>query len=233
MLLALAGAPGALKTLELFAGTQSITKGLKRDNPNHTMVTVDLLSKFDPTHVCDIMRMNYKAMWPPYSFDFIWASPVCTYFSKAHTREESNYIDLLLGSIEMVEKTIEMIQYLLKPDGVYIIENVGTGLLVDLMPGLWMHRDPADPPPIFVDYCSYGAKYRKRTVLWSNVELDLKQCQVARCASTVFNQKTRRWKHTSSCGNGRYTDLPSLWQKNAIPAPLVDEIIRQVTIKLR
>ena len=39
----------------------------------------DIVSKFEPTILCDI------ALFPPGHFDMVWASPVCTEYSRALT----------------------------------------------------------------------------------------------------------------------------------------------------
>lgn len=204
-----------MKTLELFAGTQSFSKGIKRLNSENETVTVDLLNKYNPTHQCDILKWDYK-QYAPNTFSIIWCSPPCTEYSKAKSRGERNleYADSL------VKKCFEIIDYF-KP-AYWIIENVGTGLLVNRMenikPGLNKY---------FVDYCCYGKPYRKRTVLWSNRELQLELCKgKGKCGQMIEG------KHKESVGNGRdkYNKdkiVKTIWDKNSIPEPLIDAILRQ------
>ena len=69
-----------ITTLELFAGTQSFSKGVKRWNSDDTTVTVDILKKFQPTHQANILPWDYT-IYPPGHFDIIWCSPPCTEYS--------------------------------------------------------------------------------------------------------------------------------------------------------
>ena len=52
-----------LRLLELFCGTKSISRAFE----------VDIVSKFEPTILCDIRSWDY-ALFPPGHFDMVWAS---------------------------------------------------------------------------------------------------------------------------------------------------------------
>lgn len=206
-----------MKTLELFAGTQSFSKGVKTLFPTSSPITVDLLPLFNPTFVADILQFDYR-QFEPGSFDIIWASPPCTEYSKAKTRGERN----LTLADSLVKKSLEIIDYL-KPK-VWILENVGTGLLVKRMdsirPGL---------SKVFVDYCCYGKPYRKRTVLWSNIPLQFNLCQGVNVCPQMNGTK-----HKGSCGNGtqKYNSvgISSVWEKDAIPDSLIQSLLRQILV---
>lgn len=208
-----------MRTLEIFAGTQSFSKAVKRASEENVAITVDILDKFSPTHKADILSWDYR-QYPRGYFDIIWASPPCTEYSKAKTRGERN-LDL---ADALVQRTIEIIDYL-SPQ-VWIIENVGTGLLVqrmdDICPGLEKY---------FVDYCAYGKPYRKRTVFWCNVPLYLELC-----AGPGMCDGMEGTKHKGSCGNGTSTynsaGITSVWEKDSIPERLMDEVIIQVSAHL-
>jgi site-specific DNA-cytosine methylase len=73
-----------MNTLELFSGTQSFSKRVP--NP----VSVDLLPKFKPTHIADMMTWDYK-QYPTGYFEIVWASPPCTQYSKARTNVFDQY----------------------------------------------------------------------------------------------------------------------------------------------
>jgi site-specific DNA-cytosine methylase len=92
-----------MKILELFSGTKSVSKAF----PDDEIVSLDIISKHQPTIVCDIMEWNYKE-YPPGSFDIIWASPPCIEYSilKHNTKMPTD----LTGSDAIVKKTIEIIQ---------------------------------------------------------------------------------------------------------------------------
>jgi hypothetical protein len=149
--------------LELFSGTKSVSKaiGARYDE----IVSVDILEKFQPSVVSDILTWNYK-IYPPGHFDAIWASPPCTEYSKM------KYISGAPRNLEMadriVQRTIEIIDYF-QPDRWYI-ENPQTGLLKDrpFMLGI---------PFTDVDYCMYSDwGYKKKTRIWTAVDYEGKLC---------------------------------------------------------
>ena len=137
--------------LELFSGTGSV--GLVAKNFGYTVISLDLKN----ADICsDILEWDYTE-YPTGMFQFIWASPPCTEYSRAKTTgvrkiEEANKI---------VKKTIEIINYF-NPK-YFVIENPQTGLLKnqDFMKD-FDYKD--------VDYCKYGFLYRKRTRLWNNIK---------------------------------------------------------------
>ena len=151
------------RLLELFSGTKSVSKaiGARYDE----IVSVDILEKFQPSVVSDILTWNYK-IYPPGHFDAIWASPPCTEYSKM------KYISGAPRNLEMadriVQRTIEIIDYF-QPDRWYI-ENPQTGLLKDrpFMLGI---------PFTDVDYCMYSDwGYKKKTRIWTAVDYEGKLC---------------------------------------------------------
>ena len=207
-----------MRTLELFAGTQSFTKGIKRLG-DHETITLDLLPKFNPDICCNIMDWNYT-IYPPSYFDIIWCSPPCTEYSKAKSRGERN----LTLADDLVRKCFEIIDYF-QPK-IWILENVGTGLLVKRMETIRPNLDHT-----FVDYCAYGKPYRKRTILWSNILLQLELC-----AGKGKCNQMENGKHIGSCGNGtrRYNqvNIHSVWEKDEIPEKLIDTLLQQIWMRL-
>lgn len=204
-----------MRTLEIFAGTQSFSKAVKRASEDNEAITVDLLPKFSPTHVTDIMAWDHT-QYPPGHFDVVWASPPCTEYSKAKTRGVRD----LTGADALVRRAFEIIDYF--APRAWIVENVGTGLLVgrmgDIRAGLQL---------TMVDYCAYGKPYRKRTALWSNVPLALNLCGGVGVCTGMDGTK-----HRGSCGNGtreyNSVGISSVWEKDEIPEALVDSIVAQI-----
>ena len=89
--------------LELFAGTGSVGSVFR----DHGWEVVSLDRDLPADIRCDILEWDYRAVYPPNHFDFIWASPPCTEYSRAKTIgirkiDEANSI---------VSKTREIVDY--------------------------------------------------------------------------------------------------------------------------
>ena len=72
-----------MKVLELFKGTGSIGKVCKE--LEWEVISLDFLCKWKPDIVCDILEWDYK-VYPPNTFDYIFASPPCAEYSSAKNR---------------------------------------------------------------------------------------------------------------------------------------------------
>ena len=93
-------------------------------------------------------------LFPPGHFDMVWASPVCTEYSRALTMRPRRLEEgdaLLLRAFEIMEHFDPLM---------WVIENPATGLLKTRP---FMERLP------WVTYCKYGTPYRKQTRLWTNM----------------------------------------------------------------
>ena len=67
------------------------------------------------------MQWDYRGLGP---FDFVWASPPCTQYSRARTTGGARDLE---GTDALVAKTLEIIDYF-KPR-FFLLENPPTGLL--------------------------------------------------------------------------------------------------------
>ena len=136
--------------LELFSGTSSVGKVAK--SLGYNVISLDLKNA---DINCDILEWDYK-QFDRNQFNFIWASPPCTEYSRAKTTgvRKIDYAN------SIVLKTLEVIRYF--NCQYWIIENPQTGLLKEqpFMSGLKYYD---------VDYCKYGFNYSKRTRLWTNI----------------------------------------------------------------
>jgi len=139
------------KLLELFSGTGSVGRVAKA--LGWEVVSLDLKNA---DINLDILDWDFE-VFPVGSFDFVWASPPCTEYSRAKTTG----VRKIEYANSIVLKTIDIIKYL-KPK-YFVIENPQTGLLKEQV---FMF----DIPYKDVDYCKYGLQYRKRTRLWNNIE---------------------------------------------------------------
>jgi len=157
--------------LELFKGTGSFSKeavGLGIE-----IISVDMLEKFNPTILTDILEWDYTTIPIP---DIITASPPCETFSplisthKNKVRDYNGDMRPLNAKGELGDKilfkTLEIIKYFLSKNAnlKFSIEN----------PRGFMRRMKCmtEPPIVFMDltyYSMYGFPYRKATNFWSNI----------------------------------------------------------------
>ena len=91
-----------MKMLELFAGTGSVGKVAQEMGFEITSLDRDM----EATIKTDIMDWNFREL-PPNSFDFIWASPPCTEYSRAKTTG----VRKITEANEIVKRTIEIVEY--------------------------------------------------------------------------------------------------------------------------
>ena len=64
------------------------------------VVSLDIVSKFEPTILCDIRSWDYTG-----HFDMVWASPVCTEYSRALTTRPRRLLEgdaLVLSALEII-----------------------------------------------------------------------------------------------------------------------------------
>ena len=141
------------RLLELFCGTKSIGRAFQA--AGWEVVSLDIVSKFEPTILCDIRSWDYT-QFPPGHFDMVWASPVCTEYSRALTMRPRRLEEgdaLVLRALEIMAHFDPLM---------WVIENPATGLLKTRP---FMERLPW----VDVTYCKYGTPYRKQTRLWTNM----------------------------------------------------------------
>jgi hypothetical protein len=162
-----------MRLLELFSGTGSVGKVFGADG--WEIISLDIDPKASATITADIRTWDYT-VYPPGHFDVVWASPVCTHYSRARTRARTprdfDWADSL------VLRALEIIEYF-KPKFWYL-ENPQTGLL-KTRPFM------LNLPYTDVDYCRYGDwGYRKRTRIWTNSGFVGRTCLgYGACASMV------------------------------------------------
>ena len=108
------------RLLELFCGTKSIGRAFEA--AGWEVVSLDIVSKFEPTILCDIRSWDYTT-FPPGHFDMVWASPVCTEYSRALTMRPRRLEEgdvLVLRALEIMAHFDPLM---------WVIENPATGLL--------------------------------------------------------------------------------------------------------
>jgi site-specific DNA-cytosine methylase len=145
--------------------------------------------------------------------DVIWCSPPCTHYSKARTTAKTPRD--LIGSDAMVQRCLDIISFW-RPK-YWFIENPQTGLLKtrDVVHGV---------PFVDLDYCMYGAPYRKRTRIWTNTAWTPRPpCIHKGHAMSAQKGPSRR------AGQLVQGDNCSLQTLHALPAALTEELFLYCT----
>ena len=199
------------RALFLCSGTGSVGEPFRRNG--WEVVDVDWDSRYGAEVVADIMTWDYKAAFPQGHWDVIWASPDCTQYSRARTTARKPRD--LEGADKLVAKCREIVDYF-QPN-VYFIENPDSGLLKTrtVVAGL---------PFVRVDYCMYGAPYRKRTRIWTNAaHWTPKLCD----RSHIIDGKHAMTAQRGTCKNRGISDRCTLDQLHRLPTELCWEIFQQ------
>jgi hypothetical protein len=182
-----------MRLLELFSGTGSVGRAFRR--AGYEVVSLDINPRAKPTICADVL--TWVCPYAPGHFDVIHASPPCTEYSKCKTVGARD----LETADAIAARTLELIRHL-KPR-VFFIENPGSSLLRKrpFMEGL---------PFVLVDYCCFGAPYRKRTCIWTEAPLPSALCAGPACPAMEDGRHrtsaqhsppagdSRRWRHSTS-----------------------------------
>ena len=145
--------------------------------------------------------------------DVVWCTPPCTQYSRARTRAKTPRD--LVAADALVQRCLDIIAYW-QPK-YWFLENPQTGLLKtrDVVRGI---------PYVDLDYCMYGAPYRKRTRIWTNTTYTPRPL----CVHLGHGMSAQK-------GPGRrggclvQGDNCSLQTLHALPAALTEELFRYCT----
>ena len=206
--------PKGRRLLELFAGTKSVGKVFKQYG--WEVVSLDINPNFEPDILQDILTWDYTS-YPPDYFQCVWASPMCTQYSRARTNAKTpRNLD---EADALVKRSLEICAYFGCP---FFLENPQTGLLKTrpFMQGV---------PFQDVTYCSYGFNYQKKTRIWTNTAwLPKKQlCDMKTCHAVVNGrhlQTAQQGPGKDGKGGRTANDYNSLEELFSIPPALVREI---------
>ena len=192
-----------MRLLSLFDGTGSLSRPFFE---TCEVQTLDIDGRFGCTLCCDILKWDYSEEETP---DYIWAGVPCEQYSTAHTVGVRH----LASADALVAKTWEIINYFLvkNPALEWWVENPDSSLL-------WK-RAVAAPftHKLRLDFCAYGAGYRKRTKLATNSSFEPRAlCNPKTCHACEGG----RHRLTAQRGpqRGRTGDSCTLDQLHAYPA---------------
>lgn len=209
-----------MRILELFKGGGSITNFFK-DNENIEVISLDILEKYKPSIVCDIMEFDYKQYEPGY-FDIIWASPECKIFSSLQYpligrrwKDRKELDDERMKHSKFINKTIEIIEYL-KPQN-YFIEN-------PCYSAIWNYIENKKylDDFIIVDYCYFGFDYKKPTKILTNKKLENKRCK-CKIHKSRLGITTKKFAH-----KGQIKDKTTLIERYSIPQSLLEYLFNEI-----
>ena len=209
-----------LYVVELFAGTHSVSRAVRRSAIGRDfdvrVLSVDIDSKFDPSIVADISTWKYKGPIDEFlnsrrtSDDVVavHASPPCTEFSRALTTRPRN---LKAGS-RNVKAAFRIIKYV-DPD-VWTLENP-VGLLKEQP---FMKR--CSKYLNTTCCCKFGFPYRKATNIWSNIPglEDLPMCN-AESPCAVKREHGRHLVTAQAGPGGDARDMPGSGGENVYGLP--------------
>jgi hypothetical protein len=205
------------RALFLCSGTGSVGRPFRRA-PGWEVVDVDRDGRFGAEVVADILTWDYRAAFQPGHFDVVWASPDCTQYSMARTTAKTPRD--LEGADRLVARCLEIVRYL--TPRLWFLENPDSGLLKgrEVVAGLPFAR---------VDYCMYGAPYRKRTRVWTNAEglWTPRLCDRSHLVDGGRHAKTAQRRAGKLAGGARRADDEcTLDELHALPGELCEEILR-------
>jgi len=205
-----------MRALVLFSGTQSMEKALRAQG--HETVSLDSCPRHAPELCMNILDFD-ETQYPHDHFDFIWASPCCTAYSKARSKAKIPRDVAMAASDKLVVKTRQIIAHF--RDALWVVENPATSLI-------WM-REAAKglgAESVVTSYCCYGTPYRKDTRLANNFGLVLPRCPGAGACPSMLGSWHAEWSQLG-CG-GAVPRVKTRDELHAIPGPLVEEIARQL-----
>jgi len=153
-----------MKTVELFAGTQSFSKVARE--LGHETFCVDNNDKFDNNITGDILDMAKNDLFWKYikNANIIWMSPPCTTFSMAAgnthwNADKSPKTDKAIEAKDILYFCWQIADFCIKNNKIFFIENPRARARW-FLPVEWRKT---------VWYCQYGDLRAKPTDIWTNL----------------------------------------------------------------
>ena len=205
-----------LYLIELFAGSHSVSKALRKFLANEfdvRVLSVDNDPKTNASVIANINKWDYKNDLREFlkrkrlkDIVCVHASPPCTIFSRAKTIGTRN----IQSGSRNVKRALKIIRFV-KPD-IWTLENP-IGLLIEQP---FMRK--LDKYINSTSYCRFGTPFKKPTHIWSNVEnLDLPMCN----KETPCQTKAQYGHHPHTAQNGDTSNgaIGSGGGRNVYPLP--------------
>jgi hypothetical protein len=203
--------PRALRALDLFSGTGSISSAFRR--AGHECDSLDIDPRFNPTLCVNILEWKYKEL-PRGYYDVIWASCPCEQYSIARSKARAPRDLMLADSIVLL--TQEIIDWF--SPSCWFIENPAGSLLWRRFK--WKRL-------ITTSYCSYGFPYRKTTSIATNLRVFCRgQCGGAGVCSQMIG--SQHLAHAQKGGGGATNAYHTTDELHRIPEGLCDDVVRCV-----
>ena len=206
-----------MRLLELFSGTQSVSRVARRQG--WECVSLDIDPTYSPDLCMSVLDFDEQA-YPRDSFDFVWGSPPCESYSNANIRYSTDpgHGATMAKADELVRKTKRIMDHF--SSAAWVIEN-------PLGSRLW-RREVAQElggRAHKVAYCQFGFKYRKLTRLQASFDLHLPTCPGSgKCA---MMRGTKHLEYAQKGGGGAEPRNKKTAELHRIPEPMVEEILRQ------
>jgi len=147
-----------MKVLDLFCGLKGFSQAF--EERGHDVTTVDILPKFKPTFVADVMNLTPESFNDRcYHFDVVLASPPCNCFSVASIRHhwvDGKPKETAKEAIKLVSHTID--------------------LILNIHPSYWYLENPRGMlrtvlglPQVTTFFASWGEQRLKPTDIWGRL----------------------------------------------------------------
>jgi len=210
-----------MKTLELFAGTQSFSKVAK--SLGHSTFTVDNNPKFNSDLTMDLLNRTPKELHIIYQkikeSDIIWMSPPCTTFSLASgnthwTKDRQPKTEQAKEGLKLLNYCKIIAKECINRNKIFFIENPN-GRAVWFLPNKWLKR---------VWYCQYGDTRAKPTNIWTNLDIEFKICH-------NYRKGKPKHCHHESAPRGSKTGTQGLkgnMKRSVIPPKLFEYIFKTI-----
>lgn len=205
-----------MRILELFSGTESISKAFRRKG--HTTITIDNNPRLNPTRTKDLLKPFIQSgillEIQRGNYDVVWMSPPCQTLSMASGNkhwtidrkpktEDAQQARKLLNFCKDVTNECD------RNNTIYFIENPGAR-------ARWFF--PTETRST-VWYCQYGDNRAKPTDIWTNCKgFKPKTCK--NNASNCHHERAPRGSKTGTQG------LKGNIERGAIPKELCEAIVR-------